>query len=191
MRRWWLPLALLLSLGVNVGVVAMLALRGEPRPGAAPRAPLAAEPLALPGPPTGPEGPAGREAPGRRFEELAAQLGLDADARRRFVQLQSRHFEASREARRRLETARRELAKEFLSGRADRARVEELLRAVQTEQASLDRTLGDLLLEAQEILTPEQQRRFAFFVLQRLRAAGAAGPPPPRRGPLRRLMGQR
>jgi hypothetical protein len=69
--------------------------------------------------------------------------------------------------------------------------VEELLRAVQTEQASLDRTLGDLLLEAQEILTPEQQRRFAFFVLQRLRAAGAAGPPPPRRGPLRRLMGQR
>lgn len=178
-RRWWLPLALLLSLGVNLGVVAMLALRRDGPP-----------------PPEGP-GPSERgappprgetEEPGRRFEALARSLRLDSNQAERFVALQRRHFEGSRETRRRLETARRELAQEFLTGRADRRRVEGLLREVEAAQAELDQTLADLMLEAQEFLTPEQQRRFAFFVLQRLRNAGQ---PPPAGGPLRRLLERR
>lgn len=180
-RRWWLPLALLLSLGVNLGVVAMLALR---RDGAPP--PEGPGPIERGAPPRRGEGE--MEEPGRRFDALARTLRLDDNQAERFVALQRRHFEGSRETRQRLEAARRDLAQEFLTGRADRLRVEALLRQVEAAQAELDQTLADLMLEAQEFLTPEQQRRFAFFVLQRLRNSGQ---PPPAGGPLRRLLERR
>ena len=258
-RRWWLPIALLLSLGINLGVVAMLVLQRdrdplpdevpvevpvsaapEPafdrpldpetatpaeqstpsadkpvaprqdRPNVPPRRDLqprsaperepkpesmaAPEPEEDPAPPRpgpGAERALGRQDPPiRRFETLARNLGLDEVEARRFAALQRRHFEGSRETRRRLEAARRELAQEFLGGQAERPRVDRLRAEVERLQAELDQTLVALLLESQEILTPEQQRRFAFFVLQRLRNAGP-GRESEARGPLRRPLQRR
>ena len=233
MRRWWLPLALLLSLGVNLGVVAVLALRREPpvalepfdgraaedvlpeiaepeepaappvdvapspepappdQPSQEPRAriPPRAEPEAdRPRPPVlGPRDLPRDQGPGLRFEALARSLRLDAVQTERFLELQRRHFESSRLIRQRLEMARRELARELMTGAADRGRVDDLLREIDSSQSELDRRLSEMMLEAQEFLTPEQQRRFAFFVVQRLRP-GPQGPP---RGPVRRFLDRR
>jgi Spy/CpxP family protein refolding chaperone len=212
-RRWWLPIALLLSLGINLGVVAMLVLRPNPpaplpvvealEPEAepipepvapeppAPEPPSSAPPprreLARPGPPPPPQSPPlGDPAPGPRFDAIARNLRLDADQTQRFIQLQRRHFERARSTRQRLEAARRELGRELLSATTDRRRVDPLLREIESAQSELDRQLSEMMLESQEFLTPEQQKRFAFFVLERLRQQKQ----PPARGPMRR-MGER
>jgi Spy/CpxP family protein refolding chaperone len=143
-------------------------------------------------PPPEHEAPAGEErAP--RFDRVADELQLRADQRLAFLELQRRHFEQVRRTRAALEGVRARLAQEFLSGSADRARVEGLLAEAKGHQNELDSLLARMLLESQQILTPEQQRRFSFLVLQRLRAEGpgrlgprGGGEAPLRRRPLMR-----
>lgn len=240
--RWALWIALLLSVGVNLGV--LIALRrppqGPPPPAPAPQeVPTAArEPEAAPAPRAEPVEPAAEPAPARppeprrelgrgpvaerhlapiepepererlpppeheapagaerapRFDRVADELQLRADQRPAFFELQRRHFEQVRQTRAALEGVRARLAQEFLSGSADRGRVETLLAEAKGHQNELDNLLARMLLESQQILTPEQQRRFSFLVLQRLRAEGpgrmgprGGGEAPLRRRPLMR-----
>jgi Spy/CpxP family protein refolding chaperone len=155
-------------------------------------APIEPEPERERLPPPEHEAPAGEErAP--RFDRVADELQLRADQRLAFLELQRRHFEQVRRTRVALEGVRARLAQEFLSGSADRARVEGLLAEAKGHQNELDSLLARMLLESQQILTPEQQRRFSFLVLQRLRAEGpgrlgprGGGESPLRRRPLMR-----
>jgi hypothetical protein len=147
MRRWWLAIALLLSLGVNLGIVSIVLLqrlRQQP--------PLARD---LPG-------------VGRGIERLADHLHLEGEHRRRFIELQRRFFFETREQRGRLAELRRRLREELTSPRPDRQRLDETLGAVNRATAELDRSLVSLVLETREILSRPQQREY-FRFLARLR----------------------
>ena len=104
MKRWWLWIVLLLSLGVNVGILTTLAvdrLRGGEAP---PADPVSGRPA--------------RPAPG--FQNLADRLGLEGERRQRFIDIQRGAFERMRGDRQRLRAARLELRRELVSGTSDK-----------------------------------------------------------------------
>lgn len=173
MRRWWLPLALLLSLGINAGILATLSVaRWRERP-----------PLDLPGPER--PGAAGGGG-GPAIERVADRLELAAEPRQRFLAIQRRFFEETREERFRLERSRADLRREILAREPDRARVDELLTSIGRSTAALDRALVRNVLDSRAVLDERQERLFLRFVVSRLRQPRLERPfrPGPRR-PLR------
>lgn len=169
MRRWWLMIALLLSAGVNVGILATLLVQhahkgygGEP-------------------PPAREVGPPPVERP--NVGPLADRLGLAGEARSRFIETQERFVAAMREQRFRRQQLQAELRAELVSERPDRARIDQLTKQLGEAYGSLDRALADNILETRTILTPQQQRQFLSFVQVRLDQLRGDRPPP--QGPLR------
>lgn len=163
MRRWWLTIALLLSLGVNAGILSVIVLaRLFPE-----RPPLPAAPARGPG-----------------VERLADRLGLAGEPRRRFVELQERFLRDTRGQRERLAELRRELRREITGRRPDERRIDELLGELNAATAALDRALVGLVLDSRELLTWRQQREY-FRFLGRLRL-GEPPLTPRRQGPFQR-----
>lgn len=171
MRRNWIFLALLLSVGVNCGLIGMgiarhrmQALR-DPRP------------------------------PGAEGDRLADRLELAGEARASFLRLQRELAERVRAGRRQIDESRRDLRRELTSPAPDRARVEELLAGLNRAQDALDRAFVANVLAARELLDGPAEREYLRFV-ERFGAAVAGprppGPPPERLRPLlggRRLRG--
>lgn len=171
MRRGWLVVALLLSLGVNLGLVGAAVVRrhalerwerirmGEERP---------------------PEGF------GRR---IAERLDLGEAERERFVAVQRALVERTAEGRRRIGELRRELRRELLAAAPDRPRIDALLDELGREEAALNRAFVDSVLDSREVLGARRTEAYLRF-LERF-APGPGGPPPPREpfGPLRRRPG--
>lgn len=160
MRRWWVLAALLLSVGLNCGLLgAWLARRGLP---AGPDRPP------LGGPPRG------------AVLELIDRLELTAEQRERFLERHRRFFESTQADRQAMEAARRELRREVARPQPDRARLEALLDEAGRRNAALERAFVDHVLATRELLTPEQQARY-LALLSRLRpprevgATGQAG----------------
>lgn len=164
MRRWWLVLALLLSVGINVGILSVLVVH-RLRP---PRPPAPMPPVMTAG-----------------VERFADHLGLAGEDRRRFVELQRGFFESTREGRERMERLRRQLRRELTARHPDRQRVAETLDELARTYAELEGAFARLVLDSRELLDPRQQREYLRF-LARLRAgAGGVRPgPPPGRRPL-------
>jgi Spy/CpxP family protein refolding chaperone len=156
MKRWWVWVVLLLSLGINAGILATLAaqrLRGPERP-----------PVPAPAPAPGPD-----LGPAPSFEHLADRLRLDGEARGRFLEIQRRTFETLRAERQNLQAARIALRRELLADRPDRQRVEALLDDTGAAQSALERTLVSSLLDSRALLDAEQQQLYMRFVEDRLR----------------------
>lgn len=208
MSRRWLGLALLLSVGVNLGILATLAVE-RLRDGSGPPAP-AAEAVgsveALPGadaeagrgsepggedPPGAPADPSGR-APvppevGHRLEILADRMGLDGEERRKFLEIQRRFFRDTFHHRQELLLRQRALRRELVAARPDRDRVAEALERLAEARDALDRSMVETVLASRELLDPAQEREYLRFV-GRMRAAGEGrrpGGPPLGRGPRR------
>ncbi len=161
MKRGWLWVALVLSLGVNIGVLATV---GLSRIRAVDRAPDRAARDQRPPP----------------FERLADHLRLEGPPRQRFIEIQRDLFETTRRHRQRLEEIRTELRHELMAERPDRARVEELQGESARVNAALERAMIESVLASREVLDAEQQQRY-FRVMERLRrAASPAHPPQPR-----------
>jgi Spy/CpxP family protein refolding chaperone len=160
-RRWGLAIALLLSLGMNAGILAML-WTGKARGRQFMERPRAEAPLA-------------------NLERFADRLELEGETRQRFLEIQRRFFETTREERRRLQGLRAELRRALTDRDSDRAAVDRILAEMAAVQPRLDRALVDNVLATRELLPPTQERRFlrhlAFLVRPR------AGQPPPRRPP--------
>lgn len=177
MRRWWPILALLLSLGINVGLVTALVIdRSRARDDAGLEAPP--NPDALP---PGQGGP-GQLAPGPRFKLAAERLGLAPEARERFLALEQRHFAEARAARLRVQEAREAIRRALLAAELDETEIERLTAAANAAVAEQDRGFVRHLVELKGILEPAQFERYLAF-LTRARAAGAAmdrRPPNPR-----------
>lgn len=181
MKRNLLFLALLLSVGVNCGLLGMGIARHRmfqsmfqgPQQGAR----------------DDDERPAGRE--GREGTRLADRLELSGAAREGFLRLQRELADRVHAGRRKIDEARRELRRELTSPAPDRARVEELLSGVAKEQDALDRALVANVYAARELLDGPAEREYLRFV-ERFGAAVAGprppGPPPER---LRPLLGGR
>lgn len=183
----WLALALLLSVGVNVGVLAMVLIDRlapvstveEPEPASS----LGADELdgergfadgpprrGLDGPGPPRPGPDPRLGEGRlilqRFEVLADEMGLEGERRERFLALQYQLLERSVDARRRGRELQRSLQAELLAAEPDRERVEALVDEVAAVRRELDRTLAFTVLESRALIGPEAERAYLRFLGQ-------------------------
>ena len=150
MKRAWIWVALLLSVGINIGILASLATSRYRQEARFDRQP--------------PEGPP-------PFARVADQLELEGEARDRFLAIQKDLFETTRRQRQELESLRRELRNETVAEQPDSERIERLLDEASEVGRSLDRAMVDSVLETRQILNPEQQRRY-LRVLERLRLGG-------------------
>ncbi len=171
MKRWWLLIALLLSVGINVGILATLAF--QPRlagPAAIPATggPPPADPL--PGDPgVGPSDPLPRE--GRMppvVERMADELHLESEKREAFVEIQRAFFEQTLAARSGMARIQREIRREVTSEDPDRERADRLLAELSAAHTDLERAFVTNLLDSRELLDGQQERRFMHF-LRRMR----------------------
>ena len=180
MKRNLLFLALLLSVGINCGLLGMGIARHRLFQRMSQEAREAADR------PPGRDGRAGPEG-----ARLADRLALTGEAREGFLRLQRELAERVHAGRRQIDEARRELRQELTSRTPDRARVENLLAGIAREQDALDRALVANVYAARELLDGPAEREYLRFV-ERFGAAVAGprppGPPPER---LRALLGGR
>ncbi len=178
MKRWGLLIALLLSLGVNAGILATLALSGDRAAHAEDGCDEIARPPERPaggpsgGPSAGPPaGPAAARAPlpelaERRLGRLADELGLAGPDRERFLDLQRRMLaDGARLARERF-VLQAELRRELLADEPDRARIDELIGEIAAVFTRLERSTASAILDTRELLGPEEERRYLAVVAQ-------------------------
>ncbi|MFL6259272.1 MAG: Spy/CpxP family protein refolding chaperone [Thermoanaerobaculia bacterium] len=178
MRRWWLVIALLLSVGLNVGILAAIAARrGGPPP---PREEREGRP------PQEGQSPANVD-PVPRLGRLADRLKLEGDQRRRFLDLQWNLYQESTRQRLRMNEVHREIRREVTRPNPDRQRVEALLGESSRIHMALERALVSNILSTRELLGPEKEKEY-LKIVGRLRLpnpgpgiASPAGPPPKRR----------
>lgn len=143
MRRWWLVVALLLSLGVNLGLVGMIvARRALSRPALLDRFERA-------------------ESPGER---LADRLGLVGEERRDFLALQSRLAETLRRERPRLHEARGLLRDKLVRESPDRRAIDRLMAEAAAAQTALDRAFVENALATRQILRGEAYDEYLRFL---------------------------
>jgi hypothetical protein len=150
-KRWWLVIALLLSTGMNVGLLVALALNSP--------AVTRKQQEAL------------RPAAAGRLPQLAARLGLEGAERRRFIQRQRQFFAESAGPRARLLEIRQAIRTELTRPKPDRARIDELLHESGDVFLLLERSLVANVLDTRELLGPEQERRY-IDLISRLQLEG-------------------
>lgn len=165
MKRWWLVIALLLSLGMNVGILAIMGLHRLGRPQSPPD--LAAT-----------EGAA-------RLARVADWLELEGDKRSRFLELQTEFLLAAEETRERVKRAKIGLRRQAMSRRPDRGQLDRLERELAEALAHMDRIFVDNVIATRGVLTRSQERKF-FRILGRLRSQTSRDS-----DPLRARPGQR
>lgn len=195
MKRWWVVIALLLSLGFNLGLLAAL-VGGWWSGGDGGAAGTGGEVVATDG---GPAAGDAEEWPhhargsgaglgplaGPPLERVADHLGLEGETRQRFLALQRDFVRDMAETRRRRAEVELELRRQLTAAEPDAARVEELTAAKAELVLVAERATARTILETRRLLDPEQQRRY-LQVLRRLRGGAGGGPgPPPGRGPRR------
>jgi hypothetical protein len=145
-KRWWLVLALLLSLGVNVGILATIAV-ARLRPGLLQKVQKALQP-----------------PPEKRLARLADRLRLEGPERRRFLVLE-RHFMATTgRDRKHLQELYREVRSELISPRPDAVRIEGLLAESSQVYLRIERAVTTNVLETRKILNPEQEAIFLDLI---------------------------
>lgn len=165
MRRWWLVILLLLSVGINAGLLAAVLARRQPPP------PIEA-------------GEPGQPPP--RLARLANRLGLEGPQRRRFLAIQWSFFQETSRLRFERGEVHRELRRELTAPNPDPARIEELTQRSAHLHLGLEQALVRNLLSTREILGPEQERLYLDLIgRMRLPEAGlgpgGGGAPPERR----------
>jgi hypothetical protein len=148
MRRWWLVIALLLSVGLNLGILAAIAAR-KAQPG--PREPRPAEAM----------NPAD-DLP--RLPRLADRLGLEGEERRRFIDIQWELFQKTGRLRLQRGEVHRELKRELTRDEPNRQRVNQLLGESARIHSAMERALVDSVLASRELLGPEQEEQYLRFV---------------------------
>ena len=185
MRRWWIVIALLLSVGVNVGILAALATRHATRPERQPPPPPRAEEP----PPPGPE-ETGQEGGPPRASRLADRLGLEGEPRRRFLAVQQRFFERTVSLRFHMTETQREVRRELMSPEPDRRKIDALLQDSARDFLALEQALATNVVESRQLLDPQQEEEFLRVVASLRPQAAGFGPRPGRRpGPPPRRQG--
>lgn len=171
MKRWWLAIALLLSLGVNVGVLLTLALGGGFGEG---------DRAGFTGPPDRPgpvrERPWERDGPPPEMMRFVDRLGLEGEDRERFVELQRDFLRTAFEVRRRRMELQRELRRELTAPEPDRERAERLVEEMARTHVALETQLVRTVIESRALLDEEQERRY-LHTMGRLRGALGRHPP--------------
>lgn len=177
MRRWWLVVALVLSLGINIGILASMAVhRGAV---SHQRHELARERGMVPSSPGRNGGSTSHEErwrwPQAPLSRLADRLGLSGDKREQFLALQRRLFVETVAARRQFMAKRRELHRELVAEHPDQDKINALSDEVGKQVTVLDRSLAETVLATRKILDPGQLEIYLGF-LRRLEERGRGGP---------------
>jgi len=157
-KRWWLVLALLLSLGVNVGILATIAV-ARLRPAAAQKA---AQP-----------------PPEKRLARLADRLGLSGEERLRFLALQRQFFATTSRDRKRLQQVYREIRREMVSRQPDSAHLEQLLAESVQLYGTIEHSVTTNVLQTRRLLTPEHETVYLDLIGQMRPGQGPFSPPNP------------
>jgi len=148
-------IALLLSVGVNVGLVAAIVAGRFRAPAREERQP----------------------PPVARLQRLADRLGLEGEARRRFVAYQRSFFEDTARDRRRLAEVNRELRAELVSPSPDPQRIEQLTAESSALYRTLERALAGNVLATRKLLAPDQERIYLRLIRQLRPGRGPLSPP--------------
>lgn len=156
MKRAWVWVALVLSLGINVGVFATIGLTRL-------RSRARWEHVRPGGPPD--------------MGRLADHLRLTGAEREQFLDIQRRFLETASRQRQDLEALRAELRRELSASEPDSSTIEELLGRSGQIYQSLDRALVESILASRELLTAEQRQRY-FRILSRMRGGATRQGPP-------------
>ena len=167
MKKPWIWVVLLLSLGVNVGILATIGVsrfKGPPK----------IERDIWDGP--------RRERPMRRelappVGRMADALGLEGETRDAFIALQEEFFHGMVEQRSDLESMRRELRTEVMADEPDEERIDELLTEVGEKHSELDHMFVKNILDSRALLGPEQQQRYLQMLRRMREAMGEGGGP--------------
>ena len=133
MKRWWLVILLLLSVGLNLGILAAIAAKRAQRP--EPREPRPAEVL----------NPTADPLP--RLPRLADRLGLEGEKRERFIDIQWELFQKTARLRLRRGEVHRELKREVTRDEPDRQKVDQLLKESARIYGAMERALVDSVLK--------------------------------------------
>lgn len=162
MKRGGLVLALLVSLGVNLGLVGVaLARRAGVERWERVRQ--------------------GLEAPPERFaRRLADRVGVPSERREHFLSVQRRLGERTAEERRQVLRVRDELRRELLSSEVDPQRLDALLAELGEREAALNRALVDSVLESRDLLDGRELELYLRF-LDRAAPGGGGRHQGPRR----------
>ena len=176
MSRRTLGFVLLLSLGVNLGLLAAVGLqlwsdRRAPSVEEVVEEPAALETGAL----LDEERFRVETAPvRRRAAALADELGLEGERRDRFVAVQRRFLEGTWIERRRVLGLQLRLRRELGAPRPDQRTVDELIDQLAAARRELDRGLARTVFETRELLEPEEERLYLRF-LDELRPGPGGG----------------
>lgn len=167
MKRGGLVLLLLLSLGINIGLVAGRWLWGDDSGNPDPASEISAagatqekdEPIEDT---TIEEGSSPTLPPRleRGVERMADELGLAGEPRSAFIDLQQQFFRRTVEARRRGEHHQQALRRELIAVEPDARRADELLAEVIRAQGDLEQAFLDNFFATRALLGPDQRRPF-------------------------------
>ena len=155
LKRWLLPL-LLLSLGVNLGLLLSLVGRQwhsddgrlQPLDHRLERVEdreYREEPF---------------RGPAEHLERLARRLGLDDSAIEPFLASQRSFLETTQSLRRQREIAKRGLHRELTQERPNREAIDQSLKELGQASNAMDRALAEHVLEARELLDGEAEKRY-------------------------------
>jgi hypothetical protein len=177
MRRWWLVIALLLSVGLNVGILAAVAARrlGPGGPGAKPPGATNQPPDPLP-----------------RLPQLANRLGLEGEERRKFLDIQWNLYQETSHLRLQLGETHRNLRHELIQPQPDRAQVDRLLEDSSRTYLALEKSLVSNILATRDLLGPEKEKQYLRLIGQlRIPNPGGFGPNAGLGGPKQQRPGAR
>jgi hypothetical protein len=152
-KRWWLVILLLLSLGTNIGILATQVVGRMDKP----NQPEVVRPFAF-----------------GRLQILADRLGLRGEERRSFIERQRRFLRDTAGPRKHLNEIRAELRSELTAPRPDRAHVDALMKEASDLFLRLEQRLSGLVLETRSTLPPQAALRYVDL-LGRLKIEGPGG----------------
>ncbi|HEX3556219.1 MAG TPA: periplasmic heavy metal sensor [Thermoanaerobaculia bacterium] len=162
MKRWWLVIALLLSVGLNVGLLAAVAVR-RMNPAVRAAKPPAANPQ--------------QADPLPRLPQLANRLGLEGEERRKFLDIQWNLYQETSHLRLQLGEVHRNLRHELIQSPPDRAQVDRLLEESSRVYLALEKSLTGNILATRELLGPEKEKQYLRLIGQlRIPNPGGFGP---------------
>ena len=159
MKKWWLVLALLLSLGVNVGILATLAV-ARLRPGLVQGFEKALQP-----------------PPEKRLARLADRLGLVGPERQRFLALQRQFFSTTGKDRKHLQQIYRQVRGELISAHPDTDHLDRMLAESSQVYLRIERAVTANVLETRKMLRPEQETLFLGLIEKMRPGQGPFGHP--------------
>ena len=166
MKRWILVILLLLSVGLNVGLLAQRGREKAERPRRAEARQEAGDSA---------ERRERRErARERLLENMVDKVGVAGERRERFVEIHRGFFERTREQREQQRRAERALRENLASAAPDRALAEVQLAEIAAAKKEIEAAFVENFFEASALLDPDQQARYRELVaeLRRFRWQG-------------------